>query len=124
MKDTLDKPDSLIFDRSHCPITCALDNLGDKWTLLIIRDLLLGKKRYQELMSSPEKIATNILADRLKKLEAAGIVMQHIYQQKPVRYEYFLTKKGEDLKPVLEALITWGRKYYPGTRVFQTVDRR
>ena len=60
------------FERSSCPITCSLDLLGDKWTLVIIRDLLLGKKRYQEFLVSPEKIATNILVDRLKKIKVAG----------------------------------------------------
>ena len=117
MMDDLDKP---LFERSCCPIACALDRLGDKWTLLIIRDLLLGKRRYQELITSPECIATNILADRLKKLEIAGIVIQQAYQQKPVRYEYILTKKGEDLRPVLEALVKWGKAYFPGATVFKS----
>ncbi len=116
MTDHLDKPN---FERSCCPIACALDHLGDKWTLLIIRDLLLGKKRYQELVTSPERIATNILADRLRKLEAAGFLVQQAYQQKPVRYEYMLTKKGEDLRPILEALVKWGKAYYPGATVFK-----
>lgn len=119
MTDELDKP---IFERSCCPITCSLDLLGDKWTLLVIRDLLLGKKRYQEFLESPERIATNILADRLKKIETAGLVTQRAYQQKPIRYEYILTKKGEDLKPVLQALVKWGKTYYPGTRVFKAVE--
>lgn len=114
------EPGKSTFERSCCPIACALDCLGDKWSLLIIRDLLLGKKRYQELMASPERIATNILADRLKKLEAAGLVIQQAYQQKPVRYEYFLTKKGEDLRPVLEALVKWGKAYFPGATVFKS----
>lgn len=109
------------FERLFCPVACALDQLGDKWTLLIIRDLLLGKRRYRELLASPEGIATNILADRLKKLEAAGIVLQQAYQQKPVRHEYVLTKKGEDLRPVLQALVKWGKTYYPGTKVFKPV---
>ena len=109
-----------IFERSHCPIACALDQLGDKWSLLIIRDLLLGKRRYQEFLTSPERIATNILADRLKKLEAAGLVIQQAYQQKPVRYEYILTKKGEDLRPVLEAFVKWGKAYFPGATVFKS----
>lgn len=121
MTNHLDKP---IFERSCCPITCSLDLLGDKWTLLIIRDLLLGKKRYQEFLESPERIATNILADRLKRIETARLVVQQIYQQKPVRYEYVLTKKGEDLRPVLQALIKWGKIYYPGTRVFETIEQR
>ena len=119
----MDDSDKTVFERSCCPIACALDRLGDKWTLLIIRDLLLGKKRYQELITSPECIATNILADRLKKLENAGIVIQQTNQKKPVRYEYVLTKKGEDLKPVLEALVQWGKAYYPGTMVFKSYEQ-
>lgn len=120
MNDEMDKP---IFERSYCPITCSLDLLGDKWTLLIIRDLLLGKKRYQEFLESPERIATNILSDRLKKIETAGLAIQQAYQQKPIRYEYVLTKKGKDLKPVLQALVKWGKTYYPGTKVFEAIDR-
>lgn len=112
------------FKRSDCPITNVLDTLGDKWTLLVIRDLVLGKKRYQEFLSSPEKIASNILADRLTKLEAAGLVTRRAYQQKPARHEYLLTKKGKGLEPVLEAIIVWGQKHYPGTRIFPTVKRR
>ena len=121
MMDELEKS---FFERSKCPISCSLDLLGDKWTLLVIRDLLLGKKRFQEFLKSPEKIATNILADRLKKIETAGLVIQQTYQQKPVRYEYVLTKKGEDLKPVLQALVKWGKTYYPDTEVFKAIERR
>lgn len=117
-----DERRNIRFERSCCPITCSLDLLGDKWTLLIIRDLFLGKKRYQEFLASPEKIATNILADRLKRIEANGLVIQKIYQQNPTRYEYELTQKGEELRPVLEALIKWGRSYYPGTKVFDEVE--
>ena len=111
------------FKRSDCPITNVLDTLGDKWTLLVIRDLVLGKRRYQEFLSSPERIASNILADRLAKLEAAGLVTRRSYQQKPTRYEYLLTKKGNGLRPVLEAIIVWGKKHYPGTRRFPTVEQ-
>lgn len=109
------------FERSCCPLTNALDIFGDKWTLLIIRDLVLGKRRYLELISSPEKIASNILADRLKKLEAAGVISRQAYQQKPARYEYFLTQKGESLAPVLAAMISWSQEYYPGTQLFPAV---
>jgi DNA-binding HxlR family transcriptional regulator len=116
-------PDKINFERSCCPVACTLDHLGDKWTLLIVRDLLLGKKRFQELVNSPERIATNILADRLKKLETLGIVMLSAYQQKPVRYEYVLTRKGEDLGPVLMALVDWGKAYYPGTMVFKSHEQ-
>ena len=110
------------FKRSSCPITNVLDTLGDKWTLLVIRDLVLGKRRYQEFTSSPERIASNILADRLKKLETAGLIARQAYQRNPVRYEYLLTEKGEGLKPVLEAIIVWGKKHYPGTKRFPRVE--
>ena len=112
------------FKRSSCPITNVLDILGDKWTLLVIRDLVLGKRRYQEFTSSPERIASNILADRLKKLEAAGLVTRQAYQRKPARYEYLLTEKGEGLNPVLEAILVWGKKHYPGTKRFPRVEQR
>jgi DNA-binding HxlR family transcriptional regulator len=112
------------FERSECPITNVLDLLGDKWTLLVIRDLVLGKRRYQEFISSPERIASNILADRLKKLEAAGLVTRRTYQGNPPRYEYLLTKKGKGLEPVLEAIIVWGKKLYPGTKRFPRVEHR
>jgi DNA-binding HxlR family transcriptional regulator len=112
------------FERSSCPITNVLDLLGDKWTLLVIRDLVLGKRRYQEFMDSPEEMASNILADRLNKLQAAGLVSRRAYQQNPARYEYFLTKRGKELEPILEAIIVWGKKQYPGTKKFPRVRRR
>jgi DNA-binding HxlR family transcriptional regulator len=112
------------FERSSCPITNVLDLLGDKWTLLVIRDLVLGKRRYQEFMASPEEMASNILADRLSKLQAAGLVSRRVYQRNPNRYEYFLTKRGEELEPILEAIIVWGKKQYPGTKKFPRVRRR
>ena len=103
------------FKRSKCPVTNTLDVIGDKWTLVIIRDLFLGKKTYGDFQSSPEGMPTNILADRLKRLEASGIVFKQPYQQKPVRYEYVLTEKGQDLGNVLLALKAWGLKHIPGT---------
>jgi DNA-binding HxlR family transcriptional regulator len=111
------------FTRSSCPITNVLDTLGDKWTLLVIRDLVLGKRRYREFTSSPERIASNILANRLKKLESEGLIARRAYQRNPVRYEYFLTEKGEGLKPVLEAILVWGQKHFPGTKRFPRFDR-
>lgn len=116
--------DRMKFERSVCPITTVLDILGDKWTLLVIRDLVLGKRRYQEFMSSPEKIASNILANRLKRLEAGGLVTRRAYQENPARYEYVLTKKGKGLEPVLEAIIVWGQKHYPGTKRFPRIEHR
>ena len=99
--------------RSDCPISCVLDILGDKWTLVVVRDLFMGKHRYNEFMESPEGIPSNILADRLKRLEAAGIVKRDQYQERPPRAEYFLTSKGADLQPVLYAMVEWGKRYIP-----------
>jgi len=101
--------------RSPCPVACTLDILGDKWTLLVVRDLLLGKTTYTGFQKSPEGIPTNLLADRLKRLLAAGIIEKSRYQEHPVRYAYHLTQKGHDLQPVLSAMIDWGNKHIPGT---------
>ncbi|HEY9110916.1 MAG TPA: helix-turn-helix domain-containing protein, partial [Rhodanobacteraceae bacterium] len=82
------------FARSPCAVANSLDLVGDKWSLLVVRDLFYGKRTYGELADSPEHIPTNILADRLKRLEAAGIISSTPYQQRPVRYAYALTPKG------------------------------
>lgn len=101
---------------SLCPIASGLDLLGDRWSLLVIRDLLLmGKRRFGELLDSPEKIPTNILADRLRRLEAAGVISKVPYQTTPLRHEYLPTEKGKDLLPVLRALIEWANRHLPGT---------
>lgn len=102
-------------DRSRCPVACTLDLLGDKWTLLVVRDLLLGKTTYTEFQNSPEGVPTNILAERLKRLQAAGVVAREKYQERPVRYAYQLTDKGRDLAPVLSAMVDWGNRYVEGT---------
>ena len=102
--------------RSVCPITNTLDVLGDKWTLLVVRDMFLGKKTYGEFLASPEGIPTNILADRLKRLEQHGIIDKTPYQQSPVRYAYQLSSKGEQLSPVINAIIEWGLDNIPGTK--------
>ena len=112
----------LVFTRSSCPISNSLDLLGDKWTMLIIRDLVLGKERYQEFLSSPEKIATNILADRLKRLQAAGVIIWQAYQQNSIRYEYSLTGKGKELRQILKGLASWGLKNFPSTKIFSSVS--
>jgi DNA-binding HxlR family transcriptional regulator len=103
------------FERSMCAIANSLDILGDKWSLLVVRDLLHGKRTYGELAHSPEGIPTNILADRLKRLESAGIVNSTPYQERPVRYAYTLTPKGNALGEVLLAFVRWGKQYIPGT---------
>src|SRR5215469_18543410 len=101
--------------RSACAIANTLDIVGDKWSLLVVRDLLYGKRTYSELANSPEHIPTNILADRLKRLEGAGIIISTPYQQHPVRYAYTLTPKGRDLGGVLLAFVRWGKQHIPGT---------
>lgn len=103
------------FTRSACAVANSLDLVGDKWSLLVVRDLLHGKQTYGELANSPEHIPTNILADRLKRLEAAGIILSTPYQQHPVRYRYTLTPKGNALGEVLLAFVRWGKQHIPGT---------
>jgi DNA-binding HxlR family transcriptional regulator len=104
------------FPRSPCAVACSLDLVGDKWSLLVVRDLLHGRVTYGDLQSSPEGIPTNILADRLKKLESAALITKSAYQQHPVRYAYKLTEKGRELGEVLGAFVRWGKKHIPGTR--------
>lgn len=105
------------FPRSPCAVANSLDIVGDKWSLLVVRDLLHGKRTYGELADSPERIPTNILADRLKRLEDAGIVASAPYQERPVRYAYSLTAKGRHLGDVLLAFVRWGKRHIPGTVV-------
>jgi DNA-binding HxlR family transcriptional regulator len=107
------------FLRSPCAVASTLDLVGDKWSLLVVRDLLRGHVTYGELQNSPERIPTNILADRLKKLEESGIIAKSPYQERPVRYAYALTEKGEALRDILRALVQWGKKYIPGTKVVE-----
>jgi len=108
--------DSSISHRSTCPLASALDMFGDKWTLLVVRDLLLhGQRTYKELQQSWEKMPTNILAQRLKKLEAIGIIAKQPYQQRPLRNHYSLTKKGMALTPALKAIALWGQEYIEST---------
>jgi len=101
--------------RSPCPVAATLDLIGDKWSLLVIRDLFLGKRTYGEILSSPEGIPTNILADRLRRLEESGLIEATVYQDRPVRYAYSLTARGKALHGVLDAVVRWGKKYIPGT---------
>jgi DNA-binding HxlR family transcriptional regulator len=101
--------------RSRCPIAGALDILGDAWSLLVMRDLMFyGKRRFAELLESPEGISTNILAERLKRLERCGLIARERYQERPPRDEYHLTPRGRDLEPVMRELIAWSKKHVPG----------
>lgn len=102
--------------RSDCPIACALDLIGDKWTLLIVRDCFFGKHRFSQFLQSDERITTNILTERLKRLERAGLVVRSRYQEHPPRYEYHLSPSGIALAPIVQAMVAWGRSNIPGTR--------
>ncbi|MDD3518083.1 MAG: helix-turn-helix domain-containing protein [Chromatiales bacterium] len=104
-----DKPSAA--HRSRCPLTAALDLIGDKWTLVILRDVMEGKHRYGEIQASPENIPTNILSNRLRRLVEEGIIEKHAYQERPLRHAYTLTQKGADLLPVLQQAARWGQKY-------------
>ena len=97
--------------RSDCPLASALDVLGDKWSLLIIRDLAQDKRTYGELEKIEENITTNILADRLKKLVSYQIIEKSLYQEKPKRYHYLLTHKGLALLPILRDFANWGHEH-------------
>ena len=104
--------------RSSCPISCALDIFGDKWTLLLVRDmLLLGKERYDQFLGSPEGIATNVLADRLARLTELGIAEQRPDPRHRGRATYHLSKRGVELRQLLREMIKWGLKNVPRTKV-------
>lgn len=98
--------------RSNCPIAYALDFVGDKWTLVVLRDLIMVRKRYfQELLKGNEGIASNILASRLKLLEAAGMITRRRDPAQAQRVIYEPTEKALDLLPVLIELMRWSTKY-------------
>lgn len=100
--------------RSACPVSRTLDVLGDRWSLLVVRDLMRGKRRFAEFAESKEGIPTNTLAERLKRLVRAGIVESQRYSEHPPRVEYVLTAKGEDLRPMMRAMVDWGVKHAGG----------
>lgn len=98
--------------RSNCPLSCSLDVFGDKWSLLIIRDLMFFKKStYNDFLKSSEGIATNILASRLKGLEENGIVEKLAHPDSKAKVLYRLTQKGIDLLPILMEVYIWSDKY-------------
>lgn len=98
--------------RSDCPLSCSLDVFGDKWSLLIIRDLLFGNKNtYNDFLKSEEGIATNILAARLKALEENGILEKTAHPDSKAKFLYRLTQKGIDLLPIIMEIYIWSDKY-------------
>ncbi|GAB4211894.1 MAG: hypothetical protein OHK0012_05200 [Synechococcales cyanobacterium] len=105
--------------RSPCPVACTLDLIGDRWTLLVIRDMMFfGKQRFEEFLDSPEGISTNILANRLKLLEEQGLAEKEPYGSHSRRMNYRLTEKGNSLRPVLKAVAVWGLRHVEATQVW------
>jgi DNA-binding HxlR family transcriptional regulator len=102
---------SMTYD-SHCPVARTLEIIGERWTILILRDLVIdGPRKFQDLLRSLSGISPNTLSARLKTLEESGIVARRFYEDHPPRAEYGLTDKGRDLRPVLRTLREWGHKH-------------
>jgi DNA-binding HxlR family transcriptional regulator len=99
------------YDSQNCSIARALEVLGDRWTLLVIRDAFLGVRRFDDFQADLG-VARNVLADRLQRLVEEGILARRRYQERPERFEYHLTDKGLDLWPVTMSLLHWGDRYY------------
>jgi DNA-binding HxlR family transcriptional regulator len=100
------------YGQNDCPVARALDVIGEKWTLLVLRDLFRkGPLRFQELERGLRGVAPNTLSARLKSLESQGVIATRLYESHPPRYEYFLTEKGKALGPVLKALYGWGERF-------------
>jgi len=103
--------------RSTCSIARTLELVGDKWTLLIVRDLMWhGKQTFQALYDSAEGVPSNILSERLKRLAKWDLVRRDAYQKRPVRYSYQLTEEGRSLEPVLLQIMAWGHEHLGGGR--------
>jgi DNA-binding HxlR family transcriptional regulator len=100
------------YRQKHCPLAKTLDVIGERWTVLILRDLFLqGPRRYQDFQESLGGAAPNTLSARLKALEAHGLIERKLYSEHPPRLEYHLTEKGRSLGPVMKALREWGQKH-------------
>ncbi|MEI6535057.1 MAG: helix-turn-helix domain-containing protein [Verrucomicrobiaceae bacterium] len=102
--------------RSPCPVACSLDIVGDRWTLLVIRDLMFGRTRFKDFSASPEGIPTNILSERLARLLRYKIVEQIPAHDGTKHFAYQLTEKGKAIRPMLEAMKSWGLAWEKGTR--------
>lgn len=98
--------------RSLCGVSSALDIVGDKWSLLIIRDIMFNDKHtYSDFINSEEKIATNILADRLQVLETSGLIVKEPHPESKAKFLYRLTPKSFDLLPIMLEMLVWSDKY-------------
>ena len=94
-----------------CPVETTLTLIGDKWKVLILRDLLPGKKRFGELKKSLGKVSQKVLTAQLRDMESNGLVSRKVYPEVPPRVEYSLTELGQSLKPILDAMQQWGEEY-------------
>src|SRR5262249_12251490 len=103
--------------RSDCAVACTLDIIGDRWTLLIVRDLLRGKRYFDDFLRSPEAIASNVLSARLRALCEQGLVEKTRDRSDRRRYRYGLSGEGRRLVELLGNIAAWGLKYLPGTKV-------
>ena len=103
------------FPRSGCPIATTADLVGDRWTLVVVRDMLTGKKHFSDFLASPERISTSILSDRLAFMEDIGLVQKKAYLKRPIRFQYTLTEKGLGLLPVLQEVSRWANRFLPET---------
>lgn len=100
--------------RSSCPIATFAHLFGDRWTLVILRDLMCGKTRFSDIEAGPERIPPSILADRMRRLVDEGLVRREAYQAHPPRHGYLLTPRGKSLHPVLVAMAEWSEHQVPG----------
>jgi DNA-binding HxlR family transcriptional regulator len=99
------------YEQKHCPVARTLDMIGERWTILLLRDFFLhGARRYQDLQESLTGLAPNTLSARLKTLEGHGLIERKLYSEHPPRLEYQLTERGRSLGPIVKALRDWGRK--------------
>ena len=98
-------------DLPACPVEITMGLIGEKWKVLIIRDLLTGKKRFGELKKSVTGITQKVLTNNLRQMEASGLVKRKVYAEVPPRVEYSLTETGLSLKPVLDSMVEWGNDY-------------
>ncbi len=99
------------YGQDGCPVARTLDVIGERWTILVLRDLFQkGPRRFQDFQESLAGVAPNTLSARLKDLEAKGVIQRKIYSEHPPRLEYHLTEKGQSLGPVMQALREWGRR--------------
>ena len=117
--------DGLPSRRSACPIAAALDLVGDKWSLLLIRDIgLFERHRNKDFQNAVETMPSNILADRLKRMTAYGLLEKRRYEERPPRYEYHLTRQGRELLPVLRELASWSERNLVGVKIPRRVKAR